>query len=254
MVLLPLLLAALAASPGDTREARQLAHRSIVEYNVGDFDRALADATKAYELDSRPAFLYNLGQCHRALHHWERAGFFFRGYLRENPAASNRAAVEALIAAMDASRRKEEAAAERAQGPAPATVLPLPAPLELPMRSASAVPASQLEVESRRSAVPEAAVSAGPPPRHVPAAAWVTLGGGVAAALAGGVVWGLASGDRLGYSGSGKTPTGVTYGQLQQSNGLAVAGDVLVPLGVALLAGGAVWAGWGGQADPVKGP
>ena len=93
-----LLLAALAANPsGDTSKAAALTRRCIIEYNEGEFDDALLDAKKAYALQPAPLLLYNLGQIHRALHHWEEAGFAFRAYLREQPDAPNRAAIEGLI-------------------------------------------------------------------------------------------------------------------------------------------------------------
>ncbi|MHB1844489.1 MAG: tetratricopeptide repeat protein [Deltaproteobacteria bacterium] len=94
----PLLALALAASPATSQQARVLTHRSIVEYDAGDFEKALADQTRAYELDPLPALLYNLGQCHRALQHWDRAAFFYRRYLARAPQARNRPQVEQLLA------------------------------------------------------------------------------------------------------------------------------------------------------------
>ena len=63
----------MGTSPKDSKEAERLVKQSIVEYNVGDFDAALADVTKAYKLRPAPALLFNIGQCHRALHNWEKA-------------------------------------------------------------------------------------------------------------------------------------------------------------------------------------
>ncbi len=65
-----LLLALLTASPSSdaVKQAEALTRRAIVEYNGGEFDQALVDAKKAYGIQPAPALLYNLGQCHRALH------------------------------------------------------------------------------------------------------------------------------------------------------------------------------------------
>jgi tetratricopeptide (TPR) repeat protein len=146
-----LLTVALSISPSAHAEAERLAKQSITDYNVGDFDSALKEATAAYKLDPRPGLLYNLGQVHRALHHWEQAEFYYRGYLRGQPNASNRAAVEQLIAEMQA---KQAAPPSQPPGqpfvatytptprPAPATVAPTQVPVVIANQPAPA-PASQ---------------------------------------------------------------------------------------------------------------
>ncbi len=73
----------------------------MIEYNEGEFGYALIDAKAAYSLRPVPALLYDLGQIHRALHHWEEAAFSFRAYLRQLPDAPNRATVEDLISLME---------------------------------------------------------------------------------------------------------------------------------------------------------
>jgi tetratricopeptide (TPR) repeat protein len=110
MALLASLLVLSATPAGKAEQAAELARRSMSEYNVGRFDVALDDATNAYLLDPRPGLLYNIGQCQRALHNWERAEFFYRGYLRDKPDASNRKAVEDLIVDMQAKQKQEAAA------------------------------------------------------------------------------------------------------------------------------------------------
>ncbi len=245
MLTVLLLAAIVAVSPADKREAARLAHRSIIEYNAGDFEPALADAKKAYELYPLPALLYDLGQCHRALHHWEQAAFFFRGYLREEARARNRAMVVALIAEMDANRRKEEAEADRARAAPAIAVIPV-APVAAPAAPPVVAPAAvrrRPPAPAKPRPVPAAAISTAPARARRSVAPWVVAGGGVLATIAGGVLWGLASSYRGGYGGAGRVPPGVTYGALQQSNTFALAGDVLVPAGAALLVGGALWAG-----------
>ncbi|MHB8419356.1 MAG: tetratricopeptide repeat protein [Myxococcales bacterium] len=134
---------ALSVTPAQRLEAERLARQSITDYNVGDFASALREATSAYKLDPRPALLFNLGQVHRALHNWERAEFFFRGYLRERPQAPNRAAVEQLIAEMQAKQKESPRPA-----PAP-TIAVTPLPKAPPPAPAAAPPPAP------RPAVPE---------------------------------------------------------------------------------------------------
>jgi tetratricopeptide (TPR) repeat protein len=182
-----LLALALGAPPTVNKEAQRYYNKSKIEYNAGEFEKALKDATEAYELEPAPGLLYNLGQCHRALHHWERAEFFYRGYLREKPDAPNREAVEALIAQMVARQQEEAAvagaalppAAAAAGGTAPAPVVPV----ILMAPEAAAAPAPK-PIASTQPALPSEAVqgkSSGGPP----AAFWWLGGSGVACAVVG---------------------------------------------------------------------
>ena len=105
--MLPALLwVALSVNPEAAREARELSRHSMTEYDTGKFEQSLKDAVDAFELDPLPAFLYNIAQCHRALHHWEKAEFFYHRYLAHVPKARNRKVVEALIAAVQVRQGK----------------------------------------------------------------------------------------------------------------------------------------------------
>lgn len=73
-------------------------HASIRDFDQGRFDQALTEAEQAYRLYPLAQILFNIGQCHRALKHWERAAFYYERYLSRLPAAPNRAKVEALLA------------------------------------------------------------------------------------------------------------------------------------------------------------
>lgn len=106
-----------AIARADTPHARVVARQRAkvhaaeaeVHYKSGRFVRALEAYTKAYDLSPVPEVLFNLGQCHFQLKTYERALFFYRGYLRERPNAANRALVMELIAesehTLDAQRR-----------------------------------------------------------------------------------------------------------------------------------------------------
>lgn len=91
-------------------DARARVTAADLAFKLGRFDDALADYAKAYELFPAPPLLFNLAQCHKNLKHWERAVFFFEGYLRERPDAPNRSLVEELIR-----EARAELAAEREQ-------------------------------------------------------------------------------------------------------------------------------------------
>jgi tetratricopeptide (TPR) repeat protein len=106
-------------SPADMAAARTHVDTADREYKLGRFEQALAEYTAAYQLYPAPALLFNIGQCHRYLHNYERALFFYRGFLRDAPAnAPNRSTVEDLLAQTqadldaqraDAAKREEEA-------------------------------------------------------------------------------------------------------------------------------------------------
>lgn len=128
-----------ASPPTPEEQAATFFHQSMTEYELGNFDAALNDIAKAYRIDPRPALLFNLGQCHRALHHWERAAFFYSEYIHKNPGAPNRGNVEKLIVEMN---KKLDAEAAAAAKPAPAPILvetpaaaPAPTPTEAPPAS-----------------------------------------------------------------------------------------------------------------------
>ncbi|NMB73601.1 MAG: hypothetical protein GYA21_00565 [Myxococcales bacterium] len=87
-----------AADPARKKEAKTHFSQGEKFYRLGKFQEALSEYSKAYEILPLPGFLFNIGQCHRMLDDHERAVFFFKGYLREQPRAKNRKQVEALIA------------------------------------------------------------------------------------------------------------------------------------------------------------
>ncbi len=110
-VALPLLATAADVRAADPRdEAKALASRAAVEFKLAHFEEALRLYTQAYERFAAPALLFNLGQCHKNLGHYDRALFFFQGYLRDKPDAPNRVAVETLMAEATRQLAEERAA------------------------------------------------------------------------------------------------------------------------------------------------
>ena len=111
-LVLALVLAWSAVVHADAKaDARVHVSAADTAFKLGQFDQALAEYGKAYELFPAPALLFNLGQCHRNLKNWERAIFFFQGYLRDDPNASNRELVEELISEAQGELAKQQAAA-----------------------------------------------------------------------------------------------------------------------------------------------
>lgn len=84
-------------SAADTEKARALFDEGTEAYKLGNFEKALAAYEAAHKLFPAPQFLFNIAQCYFQLQNWDRAIFFFEGYLREVPDASNRALVDDLI-------------------------------------------------------------------------------------------------------------------------------------------------------------
>jgi tetratricopeptide (TPR) repeat protein len=117
-------LASADAKPANARaQARAQVRKAQLDYKLARFQDALDGYSRAYELYPTPALLFNLGQCHRNLKNYERAIFFFEGYLREQPKIDpdQRALTDALITesrtALD--REKADAAAIAARFAAP---------------------------------------------------------------------------------------------------------------------------------------
>jgi tetratricopeptide (TPR) repeat protein len=85
--------------------AKQHFDAAEVHYRLGRFEAALDEYTKAYEASPLPAFLFNIGQCHKNLRDHERAIFSYESYLRDAEDSSNRATIEELI--LDSKRELE---------------------------------------------------------------------------------------------------------------------------------------------------
>jgi len=135
---LPLVCALLLLSGGagaegtvaDRAKAKAEYQRAQKAYDLGDFKTALTGYSEAYRLDPRPAFLFNIGQCHRNLGEHERAVFFFDRFLSFYPpgkAPQDKLAHD-LLAEEEAKLKVERATASVVPPPAP--VAPPPPALE----------------------------------------------------------------------------------------------------------------------------
>ncbi len=165
-----ILLLQLAAQTPQARDAELLVHDSIADYDLGYFEKALGEAEQAYRLYPLAQILFNIGQAHRALKHWEKAAYFYRRYLAKVPNAPDRPKVEGLLAEVERQAKAEQAP----EAPAPQAVV-----MVSPPAPAAAVQPTKTE------SVPAAAVEAPKPPAepsHSHATAYV-LGSTAVASL-----------------------------------------------------------------------
>jgi tetratricopeptide (TPR) repeat protein len=82
----------------NTRAAKRMFRKAQTHYKLGRFQDALDAYSKAYELKPLAPFLFNIGQCHMELDQYDKAIFFFEGFLREAPQSRNRALAEERLA------------------------------------------------------------------------------------------------------------------------------------------------------------
>ena len=125
--------------------AKVFFEKGATEYNLGHFTEAITQFEKAYEIDPAPILLFNIGQCHRQTGNKERALFFYRRYLEQNPKAENRNDVENRMAELERSLKEEKDIQQRPPtnlaAPAktePGPVAEMPAPQETTVPAAAA--------------------------------------------------------------------------------------------------------------------
>ncbi|MGH7439553.1 MAG: tetratricopeptide repeat protein, partial [Polyangiaceae bacterium] len=224
-------------------EARTLFTKATVEYNVGRFQQALELYTKAYERMPKPALLFNIGQCHRLLGHYEQALFFYSGYLREQPDAPNRGLAEQHIEEAKQALETQRAAQAEAQRKA------------AQQQSASAPPAqppSPSEPSSSHLAASSSEVTSPPPVHSSPVlriAGLATAGVGVVL-IGTGVAFGLhansLSNELSQVSTSHGTWTSKDQSDYDSGKSAATAATVLYVVGAVAVVGGGVltWLGW----------
>jgi len=261
-ILATLLLLSSPAFAGNSalEDARRLTKEATVEYNVGRFDQALDLYTKAYERYPKPALLFNLGQCQRQLGNYERAAFFYQGYLRGLPKASNRALVEKLL---EESERQIEARRSAEEAGAQSRTAPDAEARQRAAEESEARPRAAEEAQARSHAADEppatpSSVASGEPPVVVSPVAPPSLlriaglgTAGVGVLLIGGAVYeGLhaASLSKQISDLSAQQGTWTSQAQSKYDSGQssATVASVLWATGVAALAGGVVltWLGW----------
>lgn len=136
----------------DKSAAKDHYERGTRAYNLGRFDQAIDHFARAYEAHPSPVFLFNIAQAHRLAGHCEKAAFFYRRYLSEEPDSPARAEIDGHL------RTLADCAQEEPKAPPPAP--PPPPPESTSPKAASPVSTS----------TPPA-----PPPTPPPAAPWIEL-------------------------------------------------------------------------------
>jgi tetratricopeptide (TPR) repeat protein len=173
-LLIAMLVLALAgpahADPAADKEAREHYTQGQKLFDAADYDAALAQFQRAYELTPYPAILYHIALCHDQLGHAHEALDAYKAYLVVDPKTSRRKGIEARI--------------EKLQSPSPAP--PPPAPVEPPAPAPATAPAPA-------EPAPSAALTAtAPPPAHTPVYKkwwlWTVVGVVVAGAVVGGAL------------------------------------------------------------------
>jgi tetratricopeptide (TPR) repeat protein len=119
-----------SAEPTEAEQVRALYEKGMKEYNIGNFSVALESFQAAYLLKPDPAFLFNLGQCHRMMGNAKQEVYAYRRYLGESPDAPNRAAVEKFIADAEEELHRKAAAEPPTNTIAPTTPHPEPPPAQ----------------------------------------------------------------------------------------------------------------------------
>ena len=147
------------AAYADNKQAAKEAYtEGKRQYDVGDYESALAAFKKAYLNYEEPVFLFNIAQCYRALGDRPSAVRTYRAFLRNWPKAPNREQVERIIAQLDAAIAQDAQAKEAP----PQDTLP---PHD---KSAEATPPTPAPAQKPATAAPQAAATPPPPSTTTP--------------------------------------------------------------------------------------
>ena len=231
LLIAALVCAAIAPAHANTEDdERAKAHFLAGEsyYDQASYTDALREFNEAYRISKRPALLYNIARCFEALEQYDDAVHMLERYLQEDPQTTDRESVETRIKNL----KQREAAQKKATPP------PAPAPAA-PVKPATTATTATTAAATRTSA-------AAPAPHRKRLYTWIVGGVGVAA-LAAALGTGVAS--QLSYndlsskcSGNVCNPATVPNAQSKIDSGkkLALATDILVPVGAAAVATGVV--------------
>ena len=264
LVFLALLALSLAfphlAHADDKATARAHYETAARLYDVGEYEKALAEFKAAYVAKDDPAFLFNIGQCYRKLGQEAEALNFFRRYLKKAPADDpNRAQVEARYrdTEVDAVFKEDmERAAERTEATTPSLedfgIMPAPAPpvVEVPPPPAPPLPVRTPAVV-RRPAPVNPATKPSDPGRSLRVGGIVTGAAGVASIATAIYFYARARA----YSDIVSNHRSHTVADEQAGRNAEIYQWVFYSVGAAALTTGAVlyWLGWR-SVRPVVGP
>lgn len=218
------------AAPADDPKARAAAlyDEGAAAYEAGDFAKALAAFTGAYNASGEPDLLYNLGACSEKVGDREKAIAYYALYLEEKPDAEDAAEVRARLEALRSPPEEKpvEPAAQSAAPPPP----PPPTPIVEPV-------AQQGDDEGRPAAEGYAHEAGVDQKKLVGPALLIGIGGLVVAtgALTGGAAY-------MKYDDLEATCAPDCPGsKVEEVRGLAIGADVQLAVGGAAVVGGVVW-------------
>jgi tetratricopeptide (TPR) repeat protein len=179
---------ALAAPPTPLTIGEAASHhrKGIMFYELGDFDDAITEFKRAYEITDAPALLFNIAQAYRKKGDLAQALHFYETFIRLAPHARNRGDAEVLVVEMQAKLAEQARLAHEPPAP-PDGGAPVAAPAPLPPVAAPAPPVA--------APAPVVVVEPPPPPRPLPVYkrwyVWTSVGVVVAAGAAVGLSLGL---------------------------------------------------------------
>ena len=152
-----------------TEQARRHYQEAQKQFDLGMWDTAVVEFTKAYELRPDPNFLYNMAQAYRRGGNLRRAIDLYKNYLIKVPKSPQRAEVEERIQSLQRQLDEEEREAKRTAPPLAPIATPelakgagdslAPPPETAPMAAKETVPPSS-----------DAKTAANQPDNPVPAA------------------------------------------------------------------------------------
>ena len=101
------------ADKNDDERARVLYDKGNTHFDLAEYDAAIAAFKEAYSISRRPGLLYNIAQAYRKQGNCVQALEFYRNYLRLEPDAKNRGAVDKRIAEMQACAKSSPGGSRR---------------------------------------------------------------------------------------------------------------------------------------------
>ena len=211
-------------------------------YKTSNYQQALIEFSKAYELSKKPALLFNIARCHEVMANLEEAVKFYRHYLEQVPTAPNRSLVESRLRNLQnvlAARRAKDKPAPGPKKPTPPEPKKDPTPDD-PSLAPPPVVSTPAPLETQPAGTTP---SQDGPPRWKHTTGWIALGTGGALLVTGIVFGGMAAGKTDDYKEAARTTPYDQLGELREEGealestqiGLMVAGGVLAAAGGALL-------------------
>lgn len=243
-----------AAVPAEAEDARTLFQRGQTAYAQADYEGAIAQWSRAYELDARPLLQFNLSQAYERLGRLEESIAALELYLAQaDPDDVHQADARARLGALR--ERLGRTGVRIVGGPEGATILiddtdrgrtPRPDAIQVAPGSHRIVVRAPGYQDFNSTIVVSAGQAAEVPVEMTPVAAVATTSGdelpvvpiilfsvGGAALIAGGVMGGIALSDAQSAPGS-------TSPEAESARGLALGADITMAIGAAAAVAGLV--------------